>query len=165
MKMKMKMLVLCALAASVVWGAGCDQRSSRNSSTDWGSVVNVSGGGATVSSETRLAGEWRMTQDSWNAEVAGRYAGAPEIFFPEIMYAVDEPVNVVVGRDLTLGLESLGAYSVEGDVCEFAWTHSNRPGLLAGFGYARVHWQSDYLMGLESVTRPGVIRWYNRVSY
>lgn len=159
------MLVLCALAASVVWGAGCDQRSSRNSSTDWGSVVNVSGGGATVSNETRLAGEWRMTQDSWNAEVAGRYAGAPEIFFPEIMYAVDEPVNVVVGRDLTLGLESLGAYSVEGDVCEYVWTHSNRPGLLVNTSYDKIYWNGDNVLGLGSVMRPGVIRWYNRVSY
>ena len=159
------MLVLCALAASVVWGAGCDQRSSRNSSTDWGSVVNVSGGGATVSNEARLAGEWRMTQDSWNAEVAGRYAGAPEIFFPEIMYAVDEPVNVVVGRDLTLGLESLGAYSVEGDVCEYVWTHSNRPGLLVNTSYDKIYWNGDNVLGLGSVMRPGVISWYNRVSY
>jgi hypothetical protein len=165
MKMKMKTLVLCALAASVVWGVGCDQRTSRNSSTDWGSVVNVSDGGATVSNEARMTGEWRMTQESWDAEVAARYAGAPEIFYPEIIYVITESGNVVAGRDLTLGLESGGAYSVENDVCKFVWTLNNIPGLPVSFGCARVHWQSDKLMGLESVMRPGVVRWYNRVSY
>lgn len=181
--MKVKMLVLIVLTASVVAVAGC--KPSASSSTqirkgvskiadDWKSVTGrksarrgTGGRGSgmqtsTSAPEARLHGQWAMTQESWNAEITARTFGAPIIFPPEIAFGFENSRHCVSARDISLGLVNAGSYSVRGDVCEFIWTHSNYPRQLS-VCQDRIYWIDANTIAMESLAMPGVARQYRRL--
>ena len=181
--MKLKMLVLIALTASVVAVAGCKPSASSTQirqgvskiSDDWKKVTGRKGvkrgtggrGSGTQTSasesapEARLYGQWTMTQESWNAEVAARTFGAPIIFHLEIAFGFENSQHCVSARDISLGLVNAGGYSVRGDVCEFVWTHSNYPRPLS-VCQDRIYWIDANTIVMESLAMPGVARQYRR---
>lgn len=182
--MKVKMWVLIALTASVVAVAGCKPSASSTQirkgvskiSDDWKKVTERKGGkrgtgsrgsrrqtsSSEAAPEARLHGQWAMTQESWNAEVAARTFGAPIMFHPEIAFGFENSRHCVSARDISLGVVDAGVYSVRGDVCEFVWTHSNYPGR-AGACQDRIYWIDADTMVMESLAMPGVARQYRRL--